>query len=72
MSEDTEKILRMDLKALLVAAEDLYVDVDQLCEAAIQSMLSERANDAEDLAGTMTAIEVAADSLQVMRWPEPL
>lgn len=63
MSEDREKVLRMAVKALLLAAQELYVDVDELTEAAIQSMLRDRSFEAEEVAEASAAIEAAADSL---------
>lgn len=77
MSEDREKVLRMALKAVLLAAQELYVDVDELTEAAIQSMLQDRSFEGEDIAQASSAIEVAADALdydgvegggRLMRW----
>lgn len=63
MSEDREKVLRMAVKALLLAAQELYVDVDELTETAIQSMLRDRSFEAEEVAEASAAIEAAADSL---------
>lgn len=63
MSEDRERVLRMALKAVLVAAQQLYVDIDELSEAAIQSMINDKAYEAEDVADASVAIEVAADAL---------
>jgi hypothetical protein len=64
MSEDREKVLRMALKAVLLAAQELYVDIDELTEAAIQAMLRDRSFEAEDIADASSAIEVAADALE--------
>jgi hypothetical protein len=64
MSEDREKVLRMALKAVLLAAQELYVDIDELTEAAIQTMLRDRSFEAEDIAEASSAIEVAADALE--------
>lgn len=63
MSEDREKVLRMALKAVLLAAQELYVDIDELTEAAIQTMLRDRSFEPEDIAQASSAIEVAADAL---------
>jgi hypothetical protein len=63
MSEEREKVLRMALKAVLLAARELHIDVDELTEAAIQSMLQDRSLEAEDIAQASSAIEVAADAL---------
>ena len=66
MSEDRERVLRMALQAVLAAAQELYVDIDELTETAFQSMLSDRSHKAEDVADATLAIEVAADGLQVV------
>lgn len=66
MSEDRERILRMALKAVLVAAQECCVDIDELTELAIQSMLGERFYDAEDVGEASSAIESAADALPVI------
>lgn len=66
MSEDRERVLRMALKAVLVAAQECCVDIDELTELAIQSMLGERLYSPADVAEASTAIEVAADALPVI------
>lgn len=66
MGEDRERVLRMALKAVLVAAQECFVDIDELTEVAIRSILSDKTYGAEDVAEAATAIEVAADSLQVI------
>ncbi|MGA3683479.1 hypothetical protein [Pseudomonas graminis] len=66
MSEDGERVLRMALKAVLVAAQECCVDIDELTELAIQSMYGEQFYNPADVAEASIAIEVAADSLQVM------
>lgn len=48
---------------MLLAAQELYVDIDELTEAAIQTMLRDRSFEAEDIAEASSAIEVAADAL---------
>lgn len=66
MSEDRERVLRMALKAVLVAAQECCVDIDELTELAIQSMYGEQFYDPEDVAEASTAIEVAVDALPVI------
>jgi hypothetical protein len=66
MSEDRERVLRMALKAVLVAAQECCVDIDELTELAIQSMYGEKFYDPEDVAEASTAIEVDVDALPVI------
>ena len=66
MSEDRERVLRMALKAVLVAAQECCVDIDELTELAIQSMYGEQFYSPADVAEASTAIEVAADALPAM------
>lgn len=66
MSEDREKASRMALKAVLVAAQECCVDIDELTEIAIQSMLGEQVYNPADVAEAATAIEGAADALAVI------
>ncbi len=66
MSEDRERVLRMALKAVLVAAQECCVDLDELTELAIQSMYGEQLYGSEDVAEASTAIEVAVDALPVI------
>ena len=66
MSEDRERVLRMALKAVLVAAQECCVDIDELSELAIQSMYGEQFYDPKDVAEASTAIEVAVDALPVI------
>ncbi|SET89436.1 hypothetical protein [Pseudomonas graminis] len=63
MSEDRERVLRMALKAVLVAAQECCVDIDELTELAIQSMYGEQLYNPADVAEATVAIEVAADAL---------
>lgn len=63
MSEDRERVLRMALKAVLVAAQECCVDIDELSELAIQSMYGEQHYNPADVAEATAAIEVAADAL---------
>jgi uncharacterized protein with PhoU and TrkA domain len=66
MSEDRERVLRMALKAVLVAAQECCVDIDELTELAIQAMYGEQFYNPEDVAEASTAIEVAVDALPVI------
>jgi len=66
MSEDRERVLRMALKAVLVAAQECCVDIDELTELAIQSMYGEQFYNPEDVTEASTAIEVAVDALPVI------
>jgi hypothetical protein len=66
MSEDRERVLRMALKAVLVAAQECCVDIDELMEMAIQSMYGEQLYNPADVADASTAIEVAIDALPVI------
>ncbi|MCF7558927.1 hypothetical protein [Pseudomonas petrae] len=66
MSEGSERVLRMALKAVLVAAQECLVDIDELTELAIQSMYGEQLYNPEDVAEASTAIEVAADALPII------
>jgi hypothetical protein len=66
MSEDRERVLRMALKAVLVAAQECCVDIDELTEIAIQSMLGEQFYNPADVAEATLAVEVAADALPVI------
>jgi hypothetical protein len=66
MSEDRERVLRMALKAVLIAAQECCVDIDELTELAIQSMYGEQFYDPEVVAEASTAIEVAVDALPVI------
>lgn len=67
MSEDGERVLRMALKAVLVAAQECCVDIDELTELAIQSMYGEQFYDAEDVVEAATAIEAATDALPAIQ-----
>lgn len=67
MSDDRERILRMALKAVLIAAQECCVDIDELTELAIQSMYGEQFYDAADVAEAAGAIEVVADALPVIQ-----
>lgn len=66
MSEDRERVLRMALKAVLVAAQECCVDIDELTELAILSMYGEQFYDPGDVAEASTEIEVAVDALPVI------
>ncbi|WP_141695191.1 hypothetical protein [Pseudomonas graminis] len=66
MSEDRERVLRMALKAVLVAAQECCVDIDELTEIAVLSMSGEQFYNPADVAEATVAIEVAADALPVI------
>lgn len=66
MSEDRERVLRMALKAVLVAAQECCVDIDELTDLAIQSMYGEQLYNPVDVADATVAIEVAVDALPVI------
>jgi hypothetical protein len=66
MSEDRERVLQMALKAVLVSAQALCIDMDELAEVAFQSMLNEPGHDADDVAAASSAIEATADALPVI------
>jgi hypothetical protein len=55
MSEDRERVLRMALKAVLVAAQECWIDIDELTEIAFQSMLGEQFYDSEDVGEAASA-----------------
>ena len=63
MSEDRERVLRMALKAVLVAAQALRIDMDELAELAFQLMVSDEAYDFENVAAASSAIEAVVDAL---------
>ncbi|MGI3746273.1 MAG: hypothetical protein ACRYF8_12365 [Janthinobacterium lividum] len=63
MSEDRERVLRMALKAVLFAAQECCVDIDQLTELAIQSMYGGQLYNPADMVEATVVIEVAADAL---------
>jgi hypothetical protein len=63
MSDDRERVLRMALKAVLVAAQECCVDIEELTELAIQSMYGEQLYNPADVTEATVAIEAAADAL---------
>ena len=65
MSENTERSLRMALRAVLLSAQDQGVDLDVLRQTAIESMLNDIVYDSNDVAHAVIAIERAADALAV-------
>jgi len=67
MSEDKERVLRMALKAVLVAAQECCVDIDELTELAVQSMYGEQLYNPADVAEATGVIEVAADALPILQ-----
>lgn len=65
MSEDSEKVLRMALKAVLGAARDLRMDLDELTESAIRLMVCEKRYDSNDVTEAAVAIEMAVETLRL-------
>jgi hypothetical protein len=66
MSEDRERVLRMALKAVLVAAQECCVDIDELTELAVQSMCGEQLYNPADVVEATGMIEAAADALPIL------
>jgi hypothetical protein len=66
MNEDRERVVRMALKAVLVAAQECCVDIDELTELAVQSMYGEQFYNPADVAEATGIIEAAADALPVV------
>jgi hypothetical protein len=65
MSEDREIALHLALKAVLGAARDQGIDLDQLAEAAIDNLLQVRKFDSLHVPMAISEIEVAVDALVV-------
>jgi len=63
MSEDRERVFRIALRAVLLAAVEQGLNIDTLSEAAIESMLNDETYMPEDVAQAVIAIEVAADAV---------
>jgi hypothetical protein len=64
MSENRELALSIALEALLNAARELHVDVDELCEQAIGSLTLLPKNVSPSVVDAIREIEVAADALE--------
>ena len=60
---DEEKILRMALKSVLIVAQRLNVDLEDLIEAAIQEMQDTGTYKPEDVAEAGVLIEDTVDSI---------
>lgn len=60
---DKEKILRMALKSVLIVAQRLNVDLEDLIEAAIQEMQDTEKYKPEDVAEAGVLIEDTVDSI---------
>jgi hypothetical protein len=63
MIDDREQVLRMALKAVLMSAQELGIDIDDLTEIAFQSMLKDRSYCTDHVAAASSALEAAADAL---------
>jgi methionine synthase II (cobalamin-independent) len=63
MSEDREKALALALKAVLSAARNQGLDLDELSEAAADELLNLEAYESDYLAMAINEIEVAVDAL---------
>lgn len=63
MSEDREKALALALKAVLNAARNEGLDLDELSEAAADQLLGYKAYESDYLAMAINEIEVAVDAL---------
>lgn len=63
MSEDRELAFKMALEAVLNAARTLCVDIDELCETAINSLTIMPSNISPAVVSAIREIEVAADAL---------
>ena len=68
MYDERMKALELALKTVLSEAHKRGLDVDSLCEAAMQSILSGPAREPVLTADAVLAIEVAADALD---WATP-
>ena len=63
MSENRELALAVALEAVLTAARTLRVDVDELCEAAINALLLVPSSVSPIVAQAVSEIEKASDAL---------
>jgi hypothetical protein len=63
MSENRELALSIALEAVLKAARVLSLDVDKLCEKAIDSLTIVPSNVSPAVAAAIREIEVASDAL---------
>ena len=63
MSENRELALSIALEAVLNAARELHVDVDELCEQAIGSLTLLPKSVSPSEAAAIREIEVAVDAL---------
>ena len=63
MSESRELALSIALEAVLNAARELHVDVDELCDKAIGSLTFLPKSVAPAVVAAIREIEVAADAL---------
>lgn len=63
MSENRELALTVALEAVLSAARSLHVNVDELCEAAINTLLLVPSSVSPIVAQAVNEIEIASDAL---------
>ncbi|MDH0745246.1 hypothetical protein N5D61_02670 [Pseudomonas sp. GD03842] len=63
MSENRELALTVALEAVLSAARTLHVDVDELCETAINTLLLVPSSVSPIVAQAVSEIETASDAL---------
>jgi hypothetical protein len=63
MSENRELALSIALEAVLNAARELHVDVDELCEQAIGSLTLLPKSVSPSVVAAIREIEVASDAL---------
>jgi hypothetical protein len=68
MYDERVNALELALKSVLAEIQRRGLDVDSLCEAAMQSILGDPAHEPVLIADAVLAIEVAADALD---WPTP-
>jgi hypothetical protein len=66
MIDDREQVLRMALKAVLMSAQELGIDIDDVTEIAFRLMLNDRSYCADHVAAASSALEAAADALPVI------
>jgi hypothetical protein len=66
MIDDREQGLRMALKAVLMSAQELGIDIDDVTEIAFRLMLNDRSYCADQVGAASSALEAAADALPVI------
>jgi hypothetical protein len=63
MSEDVRLVYSIALEAVLSAARSLHIDIDELCETAIESLMVVPNGVSPAVALAINAIEKAAEAL---------